>query len=150
MVIPGDGWPDSAKGRFPEASDASLNYLFRGVQKRYSDTQYKDFQPRVGLAYQISPRNVFRAGIGRFFTRLGVSVGLLLDPGQVGQPRLHLRILGHGQGPGLEARGVVAGEGGEVAVALGDGSVHLHVRTPASRPPRPRAAGADAPGPRPA
>ena len=30
MVIPGDEFPDSAKGRFPESTDPSLTYLFRG------------------------------------------------------------------------------------------------------------------------
>src|SRR3954468_1323515 len=78
MVIPGSGWPDSAKGRFPEASDPSLNYLFRGVNKRYSDIQYGDIQPRFGLAYQITPKTVLRAGAGRYFTRLGVSDSVFL------------------------------------------------------------------------
>jgi hypothetical protein len=99
MVIPGDGWPDSAKGRFPEASDASLNYLFRGVQKRFSDTQYKDFQPRIGLAYQITPKNVFRAGIGRFFTRLGVSDSIFLGGNPPFQPTANISF-GSADNPG--------------------------------------------------
>src|SRR5262249_53095842 len=65
MVIPGTGWPDSAKGRFPESSDQSLLYLFRGANPHFSDIQWNDISPRLGLAYQISDKNVIRAGAGR-------------------------------------------------------------------------------------
>src|SRR5262249_13603230 len=46
MVIPGSGWPDSAKGRFPEASDPQYDRLFRGVDPYYSKIQWHQFQPR--------------------------------------------------------------------------------------------------------
>ncbi len=99
MVIPGTGWPDSAKGRFPEASDASLNYLFRGASNHYSDIQWNDIQPRIGLAYQISDKNVFRAGIGRFFTRLGVSDSIFLGGNPPFQPTANVSF-GSADNPG--------------------------------------------------
>jgi hypothetical protein len=86
LVIPGTGWPDSAKGRFPESSDPSLSYLFRGVNNHYSDVQWGGFQPRVGIAYQLTPKTVIRAGGGRFFTRLGVSDSIFLGGNPPFQP----------------------------------------------------------------
>jgi hypothetical protein len=86
LVIPGSGWPSSAKGRFPEANDPSLNYLFRGVSDHYSDIQWGDIQPRLGIAYQITPKTVVRAGAGRYFTRLGVSDSIFLGGNPPFQP----------------------------------------------------------------
>ncbi|MGH9659885.1 MAG: TonB-dependent receptor, partial [Bryobacteraceae bacterium] len=37
LVIPGDKFPDSAKGRVPIADSGEFNYLFRGEPKQYSD-----------------------------------------------------------------------------------------------------------------
>jgi Carboxypeptidase regulatory-like domain/TonB-dependent Receptor Plug Domain len=99
MVIPGSGWPSSAQGRFPEASNPSLNYLFRGVNNHYSDIQWGDYQPRVGLAYQISDKNVIRAGIGRFFTRLGVSDSIFLGGNPPFQPTANVSF-GSADNPG--------------------------------------------------
>jgi hypothetical protein len=73
MVIPGDGWPDAAKGRVPIASDRSYDRLFHGVGKSFSDIHYRDFQPRLGLAYMLNSKTVVRAGGGSFVNRIGVS-----------------------------------------------------------------------------
>lgn len=87
MVIPGGSWPSSAAGRFPEANNPAYNYLFRGgIPNRYSDIQWGDIQPRVGIAYQITPKTVVRAGGGRFFTRLGVSDSIFLGGNPPFQP----------------------------------------------------------------
>jgi hypothetical protein len=86
MVIPGSGFPSSAKGRFPEADSGQYNYLFRGVNSHYSDIQFNDFQPRLGIAYQITPKTVVRTGVGRFITRLGVSDSIFLGGNPPFQP----------------------------------------------------------------
>ncbi|MFL6452064.1 MAG: carboxypeptidase regulatory-like domain-containing protein [Bryobacteraceae bacterium] len=86
MVIPGDGWPDAAKGRVPEASSGAYNYLFRGITNHYSDIQWGQIQPRVGIAYQMTPKTVIRAGGGRFFTRVGVSDSVFLGGNPPFQP----------------------------------------------------------------
>ena len=67
MAIPGTGWPDSAKGRFPEATAGAYDYLFRGgkINPGFSDTQYNQWQPRLGIAYEVTPKTVIRTGIGR-------------------------------------------------------------------------------------
>src|SRR5262249_19582974 len=52
MVIPGSGFPSSAKGRVPEADPAQFDFsrLFRGVPDHYSDIQWGNIQPRLGFA----------------------------------------------------------------------------------------------------
>jgi hypothetical protein len=66
MVIPGNGWPSSANGRFPEANAGTYDYLFRGgvASDHYSDIQWGDWQPRLGIAYQVTPKTVIRAAGG--------------------------------------------------------------------------------------
>jgi len=86
MVIPGSGFPSSAKGRFPEADTTQFNYLFRGVNEHYSDIQWGDIQPRLGIAYHMTEKTVVRAGGGRFVTRLGVSDSVFLGGNPPFQP----------------------------------------------------------------
>src|SRR5262249_25581439 len=80
LVIPGDGWPDSAKGpgRVAIATPGQFDFLFRGEGKSYSEVHKNNFQPRVGIAYALNDKNVIRAGAGRFMTRLGVSDSVFL------------------------------------------------------------------------
>ncbi|HZS06010.1 MAG TPA: carboxypeptidase regulatory-like domain-containing protein [Blastocatellia bacterium] len=88
LVIPGDGFPDSAKGpgRVPVANTGQFDFLFRGVDKQYSEIHYNNFQPRIGVAYAFNQKNVLRAGAGRFITRLGVSDSVFLGGNPPFQP----------------------------------------------------------------
>jgi Carboxypeptidase regulatory-like domain len=86
LVFPGDGFTDAAKGRVPIADTGEFNRLFRGLPKHYSKVHKFDFQPRVGLAYSVSPGMVVRGGIGRFFTRPGVSDSVFLGGNAPLQP----------------------------------------------------------------
>ncbi|MBZ5725553.1 MAG: TonB-dependent receptor [Acidobacteriia bacterium] len=99
MVIPGSGFPASAKGRFPEADSGQFNNLFRGVNSHYSDIQWGDVQPRVGIAYQLNGKTVIRAGAGRFFTRLGVSDSVFLGGNPPFQPTANVSF-GNVDNPG--------------------------------------------------
>jgi len=100
MAIPGTGWPDSAKGRFPESSDSSLSYLFRGnYPNYYSNIQWGQIQPRVGLAYQVTEKTVIRTGVGRYFTRLGVSDSVFLGGNPPFQPTANVSF-GNADNPG--------------------------------------------------
>jgi hypothetical protein len=100
MAIPGSGWPDSAAGRFPEATDPSLSYLFRGgLPNQFSKIQLGDIQPRIGIAYQISEKTVLRTGIGRYFTRLGVSDSVFLGGNPPFQPTANVSF-GSADNPG--------------------------------------------------
>jgi hypothetical protein len=86
MVIPGSGFPSSAIGRVPEASTNVYNGLFRNAPNRFSDIQWGDIQPRLGIAYQVNKKTVVRAGGGRYFTRLGVSDSIFLGGNPPFQP----------------------------------------------------------------
>ena len=86
MVIPGSGFPTSAIGRVPEASSSTYNGLFRGITNHYSDVQWGDVAPRLGVAYQFNDKTVVRIGGGRYFTRLGVSDSIFLGGNPPFQP----------------------------------------------------------------
>src|SRR5260370_26907282 len=78
MVIPGSGFPSSANGRVPEATSGVYNGLFRSVPNHYSDIQWGDVQPRLGIAYQLNNKTVLRAGGRRFLTPLRRSDSVFL------------------------------------------------------------------------
>ena len=86
MVIPGSSFPSSANGRVPEATSGLYTGLFHSLPNHYSDIQWGDIQPRLGVAYQIDKRTVVRAGGGRFITRLGVSDSIFLGGNPPFQP----------------------------------------------------------------
>jgi len=94
MVIPGSGFPSSAKGRVPEADPSQFDFsrLFRGVPNHYSDIQWGEIQPRVGIAYQINNKTVLRAGGGRYLTRLGVSDSIFLGGNPPFQPNASVSL----------------------------------------------------------
>ncbi|MEP6535755.1 MAG: carboxypeptidase regulatory-like domain-containing protein [Bryobacteraceae bacterium] len=85
VIIPGSGFTNEAKGRFPASTDSQYTRLFKG-SKEYSKTHYDQFQPRLGLAYAVSDKMVFRSGVGRYFTRLGVSDSVFLGGNPPFQP----------------------------------------------------------------
>jgi hypothetical protein len=99
LVIPGSGFPSSAKGRVPEADSGQFNFLFRGVNSHYSDIQWNDWQPRLGIAYQLNEKTVIRTGGGRFFTRLGVSDSIFLGGNPPFQPTANVSF-GNVDNPG--------------------------------------------------
>ncbi|HLY60698.1 MAG TPA: carboxypeptidase regulatory-like domain-containing protein [Terriglobia bacterium] len=90
MVIPGTGFPTSAANRVPAADSGLYTGLFHGVVNHYSNVQYGDIQPRLGLAYQLDDKTVLRAGAGRFITRLGVSDSIFLGGNPPFQPNVSL------------------------------------------------------------
>jgi hypothetical protein len=99
MVIPGSGFPASATGRVPAASTGLYNGLFHNVPNHYSDIQWGEVQPRLGIAYQLNSKTVLRAGGGRFFTRLGVSDSIFLGGNPPFQPNASVSF-GSADNPG--------------------------------------------------
>src|SRR5262245_17170984 len=94
MVIPGNAFPSSAQGRVPEADPNQFDFsrLFRGVPDHYSDIQWGNIQPRLGMAYRLSDKNVIRVGAGRFITRLGVSDSIFLGGNPPFQPNASVSL----------------------------------------------------------
>lgn len=99
LVIPGDGFTPAAQGRVNIVNDPDFAFLFRGVPKQYSDIHKKDFQPRLGVAYGFNDKNVIRAGVGRFLTRLGVSDSVFLGGNPPLQPTVSI-TRGNADNPG--------------------------------------------------
>jgi hypothetical protein len=85
IVFPGSGFTDGAKGRVPVADSGAFNSKFSGP-KQYSDIHFKDFQPRIGIAYSVTPKTVVRAGAGKFVSRIGVSDSVFLGGNPPLQP----------------------------------------------------------------
>ena len=72
MVIPGSGWPSDACGHgVTAACGTSYNSLFQNLPSYYANITAQ-FQPRLGVAYQVNDKTVIRAGIGRYLTRMGL------------------------------------------------------------------------------
>lgn len=87
VVIPGSGFPSSARGHVPDdILNGQYNRLFRGFGPGYSHTTWSNIQPRVGFTYQISPLTVIRAGAGRFVQRIGISDSVQLGGNAPFQP----------------------------------------------------------------
>lgn len=106
LIIPGSGWTEAAKGRFPAANDPQYDRLFKG-DKSYSQTHYNQWQPRVGFAYQFNEKTVIRSGVGRYFTRLGVSDSVFLGGNPPFQPTIAVSN-GLVDNPGGSAAGNIA------------------------------------------
>jgi hypothetical protein len=74
VVIPGSGFPSSAKGHVPDSIlNGPYKSLFRGYGPGYSKTVWTDIQPRFGVTYQVGPNTVVRGGAGRYVQRIGIS-----------------------------------------------------------------------------
>ena len=78
IVLPGNGWPQSAIGRVPAASDPTTQALFHGVPAGLTKTWKDVFDPRIGMAYAFNTKTVFRAGVGEFHDRLVINDNTLL------------------------------------------------------------------------
>ena len=74
----GSGWPSSAAGHVSIQSTGAFDTFFINLPRSYSATHFTGSQPRVGIAYTVDSKSVFRAGAGRYIARQGVSDGVFL------------------------------------------------------------------------
>ena len=73
VVLPGTGVPDAEGGRVPALHSGQFTRLYHGLPDGLSPTQWKVFQPRVGLAYAFSPKMSLRVGVGSFANRVMIN-----------------------------------------------------------------------------
>jgi hypothetical protein len=69
VVLPGTGFPDSARGRANGAFLPNVERLFRGLPRGFADSYGNAFAPRLGIAYRMGDKTVIRAGGGVFHHR---------------------------------------------------------------------------------
>src|SRR5439155_12980160 len=83
------------------ATAVTFDYLHRGgtYPDYYSNIRWGQWQPRLGIAYQLNDKTVIRAGVGRFYTRLGVSDSVFLGGNPPFQPTANVSF-GSADNPG--------------------------------------------------
>ena len=69
IVLPGSGPSADALKRFPFLAQPQYQAMYHNLPGGFAPTQTNLFQPRFGLAYQITGRTVLRAGGGYFADR---------------------------------------------------------------------------------
>ena len=73
IVLPGCKVPSAEGNRFPVLHTGQFDSLYHCLPEGLSQTHYLVFQPRVGLAYALTPKTALRAGLGMFANRTGVN-----------------------------------------------------------------------------
>ncbi|MDZ7638431.1 MAG: hypothetical protein U5J83_09315 [Bryobacterales bacterium] len=97
LVVPGTEIPSFAEGRV-NAIDF-LRSRLTGDSKSFSKVHLDNFQPRFGIAYAVNSKTAIRAGVGRFYTRLGVSDSVFLGGNPPLQPTASVAT-GNADNPG--------------------------------------------------
>lgn len=69
IVLPGDGFPTSAKGKALAADIPGIDRLFHGLPRAFTESPKDAFAPRFGMAYAVASKTVVRAGAGVFINR---------------------------------------------------------------------------------
>lgn len=74
LDLPGDGFPEAARGNVPDAvlNDPAVLKLFRGGKPGYVDTDWGSWSPRVGFAYDVTGQQdtVIRGGFAVSYERI--------------------------------------------------------------------------------
>ena len=111
-VLWGHGFTANAAQHVTVAQSSAYNGLFHDLPRGYIHVQKTLFQPRVGLAYSLTPKTVIRAGAGRYTNRQGTS-DFVFDGGVPPLQQVASLSLGSVDNPG-------AGAGGSYPLLSGD------------------------------
>ncbi|MGH9402057.1 MAG: carboxypeptidase regulatory-like domain-containing protein, partial [Terriglobia bacterium] len=73
IILPGSGPTKDALSRYPFLDQPQFRSLYHNLPAGFIPTQWDLFQPRLGIAYQLAPNTVLRAGIGDFADRTAIN-----------------------------------------------------------------------------
>ena len=71
--MPGSGTRLTDGGRIPALDSGQFKSLYHNLPEGLAQTQWKVFQPRLGVAYAMTPKMVVRAGFGAFANRVAIN-----------------------------------------------------------------------------
>ena len=87
IVLPGCGVPSAEGNRFPVLHTGEFDRLYHCLPEGLAETHYRVFQPRLGLAYALTPKTALRAGIGMFANRTAINRDTALGGNAPFQPQ---------------------------------------------------------------
>lgn len=85
VVIPGSSFPDAGRGRVPAIDSGEFDRLLSGGSPYPAPAQF-NVMPRLGLAYQVTGKQVLRMGFGGFMARPGIYDSVFLGGNPPWQP----------------------------------------------------------------
>lgn len=102
VQIPGSSFPEAGKGRVPAIDSGQFDRLLDGGSAYPVPNQF-NVVPRVGVAYSMTGKDVFRGGFGGFISRPGVYDSVFLGGNPPWQPMVSVSN-GVADNPGGGAR----------------------------------------------
>ena len=73
IVFPGNSVPSAEGGRIAALDSGAFKSLYHNLPDGLAQTQWKVFQPRLGVAYSMTSKMVIRAGLGAFANRTAIN-----------------------------------------------------------------------------
>lgn len=99
IVLPGCKVPGAEGNRFPVLHTGEFDRLYHCLPDGLAQTHYNVFQPRIGLAYGLTPKTALRAGLGMFANRTAINRDTALGGNAPFQPQTTV-INGSADAPG--------------------------------------------------
>ena len=87
IVLPGCKVPKEEGNRFPVLHTGEFDRLYHCLPEGLAQTHYTVFQPRVGIAYALTPKTALRAGVGMFANRTAINRDTALGGNAPFQPQ---------------------------------------------------------------